>query len=313
VRADDHDPDVFTRERAHRWIRAAVGVDDLDPEVLSLGFWKLDSTVVERLVQGRVVLCGDAAHQFPPTGGLGENTGLQGMHNAMWKLALAVRGRRAGGWSRPTTPSGGPRRRRSRASRWRTRSTSPASAPRPRPGATAGSAPSRSWPSRAATGTTSASSSGRPTPRPPSCATAYTSAAVVRDGTTPPVVNDSYTDYGPSATPGCRARHVWLGGRDAGLSTLDLFGAGFTLLAAPGGGDWRAAAVEIAFGLGVGVDCYVVGSPGLQDDGGFATAYGMAPGGAVLVRPDGHVAWRQARGPADGAALGAALRGILAR
>jgi hypothetical protein len=142
---------------------------------------------------------------------------------------------------------------------------------------------------------------------------AYTSAAVVRDGTTPPVVNDSYTDYGPSATPGCRARHVWLGGRDAGLSTLDLFGAGFTLLAAPGGGDWRAAAVEIAFGLGVGVDCYVVGSPGLQDDGGFATAYGMAPGGAVLVRPDGHVAWRQARGPADGAALGAALRGILAR
>src|SRR5262245_59043526 len=53
---------------------------------------QLNATVAERLVQGRILLCGDAAHQFPPTGGLGVNTGLQGMHNAMWKLARHVRG-----------------------------------------------------------------------------------------------------------------------------------------------------------------------------------------------------------------------------
>ena len=60
--------DVFTHERARDWIRAAVGVEELEPEVLSLGLWKLNATVAERFVQGRVLLCGDAAHQFPPTG-----------------------------------------------------------------------------------------------------------------------------------------------------------------------------------------------------------------------------------------------------
>src|SRR5262245_13175861 len=96
VRPEEWSLDVFTRERARAWIRAAVGVEGLEPELLSLGLWKLNATVAERFVRGRVLLCGDAAHQFPPTGGLGVNTGLQGVHNAIWKLAWFVLGR--AGW-----------------------------------------------------------------------------------------------------------------------------------------------------------------------------------------------------------------------
>ena len=133
------------------------------------------------------------------------------------------------------------------------------------------------------------------------------------DGTSPPAVEDGYSDYVPSATPGCRAPHVWLGSHDTALSTLDLFGAAFTLLAAPAGGAWRSAAADASRELGVRIDGYTIGGTGLVEGGRFAPAYVLEDDGAVLVRPDGHVAWRSARGPASRDALGAALARILGR
>jgi len=94
--------------------------------------------------------------------------------------------------------------------------------------------------------------------------------------------------------PGTRAPHVVLGD---GRSTLDLYGSGFVVLRAAGGevDDWAPA----------GVASHVV------DADGFAAAYGLAPGGATLVRPDGVVAWRS-RGPAERADLERALATALA-
>jgi hypothetical protein len=128
-----------------------------------------------------------------------------------------------------------------------------------------------------------------------------------------PAVADGYSEYAPSATPGARAPHVWLGGSEAKLSTLDLFGTAFTLLAAPGGAAWCTAAAEVERELGVPIDRDCIGGPGLRDLGAFTAAYGIGEDGAVLVRPDGHVAWRGARGPGAGGVLRDAVRHVLAR
>jgi putative polyketide hydroxylase len=302
VRPAEWSLDVFTHERARAWIHAAVGVDGLEPEVLSLGLWKLNATVAERFVQGRVLLCGDAAHQFPPTGGLGVNTGLQGMHNAVWKLAWYVLGR--AGWSLVTTYE---TERRGVAQRITSQSLQ-------------NSINVQLINAAAATGVQGALSAEQVVAESRrygnhlgvEFGTVYQSSAVIADGTQPPDVADSYSDYVPSATPGARAPHVWLGHAAARLSTLDLFGSAFTLLAGPGGDAWCTVAAAAERELGVPIDCYRIGGPGLRDLGGFTEAYGLGEDGAVLVRPDGHVAWRSATGPGIAAVLRAAVAHIVA-
>jgi len=302
VSADEWTSEVFTRERAQAWVRAAAGVADLDVEVLSLGFWKLNATVARRLVQGRVVLCGDAAHQFPPTGGLGVNTGLQGMHNAMWKLAMYVKGQ--AGWSLVET--------------YDTERRPVAQA------ITAQSLENSRNVGRIQAAQVSGGESGLSTEEVVTASrrygnhlgvefgATYISPAVIGDGSQPRPVADSYSDYAPSATPGCRAPHVWLGHETGVLSTLDLFGAGYTLLAAKDGQAWCDQARAAGENLGVAVDLYRIGGAGLEDGGAFARAYGLTDSGAVLVRPDGHVAWRSPTAPAVGAAiLSERLRALL--
>jgi hypothetical protein len=65
------------------------------------------------------------------------------------------------------------------------------------------------------------------------------------------------------------------------------------LLAGPDGEAWHDAGSRAAQALDVPLDAYVVGGEELRDAGGsFAAAYGISAAGAVLVRPDGFVAWR---------------------
>ena len=144
----------------------------------------------------------------------------------------------------------------------------------------------------------------------------YESSAVVPDGTPPAAVSDPVTQYVPSARPGGRAPHDWLERRGERVSTIDLFGTGFVLLAAAEGDAWIGAAAGLAATVGCGLVAYKIGGRGhLADpEGAWASSYGLEPGGAVLVRPDGYVGWRSRDATADPArVLKDALERILGR
>lgn len=87
-KVEDYTPQVMVRR-----IHAALGRDDLDSEISSMSAWRMTAQVAERFADGRVVLCGDAAHRFPPTGGLGMNSGIGDAHKLAWKLAAVLQGR----------------------------------------------------------------------------------------------------------------------------------------------------------------------------------------------------------------------------
>jgi putative polyketide hydroxylase len=300
VPLEDWTLDTFGPEKAKAWIREATGLRDLQPDILSLGLWKLNATVAERLVQGRIVLCGDAAHQFPPTGGLGVNTGLQGMHNVMWKLAYWMKGK--ADWSLVETYDA---ERRTVSRRIVDQSLE-----------------NSINVGRIQAATVSGKDSGLNVDQVVAASrrygnhlgvefgAAYQSQAVVGDGTRPPAVDDAYSDYAPSAVPGCRAPHFWLGHPEERLSSLDLFGRAFTVLTADTSKAWTAAAAEASRTMGVPIDVYEFGQPGLADHGQLLRLYGVEGAGAVLVRPDGYVAWRS-RSAADAHSLATVLASML--
>jgi putative polyketide hydroxylase len=296
--------DAFDEEDCRRWVRAAVGAPDLAVDVRSIGRWQMNATVADRFARGRVVLCGDAAHQFPPTGGLGVNTGLQGMHNAMWKLAFCLKG--LADWSLLGTYDDerrAPAERTTAQSLHNYQQVQKLGAAR-YTGADSGLDLNSMLQATRRYGNHLGVEFGA----------GYTSSAIIPDGSSAPVVADDYSDYQPSGTPGCRAPHVWLG-RSASVSTLDLFGNGFTILAGRDGIDWKAAASVATGRFEVAVGCYLVGDPGLEDEHDtFLDVCGITSAGAVLIRPDGYIAWRSAESAADPiAALTAALAGILGR
>jgi 2-polyprenyl-6-methoxyphenol hydroxylase-like FAD-dependent oxidoreductase len=87
------DADAWTEEDARRVFAQAFG-KVLDFEVLSVGTWIAGhSLVAERFGAGRILIAGDAAHLFTPTGGLGYNTAVEDAVNLGWKLAHVVQGR----------------------------------------------------------------------------------------------------------------------------------------------------------------------------------------------------------------------------
>jgi len=103
---------------------------------------------------------------------------------------------------------------------------------------------------------------------------------------------DVSDDATHSARVGARAPHVWLESGWGPISTLDLFGDGMVVLTSSE--EWRTTAMACGKALGVPLAAYVIdGDGGLSDPSlRWADVFGVGDVGAVLVRPDGIVAWR---------------------
>jgi putative polyketide hydroxylase len=271
-------PQDFTAEFCAELIRKAVGVPDLDVSVLGVNPWQASAIVSDRYRVGDVFLAGDAAHEMPPTGGFGLNTGVQDVHNLAWKIAAVLFGKAddklLDSYHAERQPLGQIITQNSLANALSMGRTARQSNVLPRreflneQGLIFGAC--------------------------------YQSTAVVPDDTPPVAVDDPVTEYVPSARPGSRAPHVWLTRGNEQISTIDLFGPHFVLLAGRDGDTWRRAA------QGIGTSwppliAFTVGKDGdLSDlDGDWHGAYGVDPDGAVLVRPDGHVAWRSRSGASN--------------
>jgi hypothetical protein len=88
----DITPTDFSPEVMLELVRRAIGDRTVKVELTSVGTWNMSAQVALRFRKGPFFLVGDSAHRFPPTGGLGLNTGIQDAHNLAWKLALVARG-----------------------------------------------------------------------------------------------------------------------------------------------------------------------------------------------------------------------------
>ncbi|MFF3176683.1 FAD-dependent oxidoreductase [Streptomyces sp. NPDC057900] len=270
----------FTDERCAEHIRKAVGAPDIDVEITGKAPWHAAERVADRYSRGRVFLAGDSAHEMSPTGAFGSNTGIQDAHNLAWKLAAVLRGEAGPGlldtYGAERLPVA--RATSERASARSGEHSHPGYAPPPTVGGG-----KRGGMLNVALGYR------------------YVEGAVLGVAPDQPVVPQGMQLTGE---PGSRAPHLWVRRAGERISTLDLYERSFVLLTDGADVAWRRAAARVGDQLSVRLDAFGIGTgPGgdLEPEAGadWAEAHGTSTEGAVLVRPDGFVAWRSPAGVAD--------------
>ncbi|MFJ3726733.1 FAD-dependent oxidoreductase [Streptomyces sp. NPDC090045] len=280
----------FTDERCVEHIRRAIGAPDLDVEITGKAPWHAAQRVAQRYVAGRVFLAGDSAHEMSPTGAFGSNTGIQDAHNLAWKLAAVLDGAAGPGLLETYEAERLPvaRATSERASARSVEHSHPGYEPDPE---TAPRAQSEPAPGGRQGGVLSVAMGYR-----------YNQGAVLGTDPDQPVVPERMRLCGE---PGTRAPHMWLHapGEEQQKSTLDLYERSFVLLSSEGT-PWSGAARSVAKRMNLRLDAYAIGNgPEAElipsNGGDWAEAHGTTAAGAVLVRPDGFVAWRSEEAVAD--------------
>jgi putative polyketide hydroxylase len=268
----------FTPDHCRDLIRRGAGRPDLEVDVVDARSWEAAAAVADRYKEGRVFLIGDSAHVMPPTGGFGGNTGIQDAYNLAWKLEAVIK--KAAG---PALLDTYDTERRPVADR------------------TVAQALARlqAWfkdPSRRLS---------PPEPIKDDSAVVFgycypAGAFVNGDGNSG---DDLFEDpRTPSARPGSRAPHLVVAHRGSRVSTIDLFSDRWVLVSGPSGNEWSNCVRHSSAARALGVAWHGIQPAGDFEDVAdrFSAAYGVETDGAVLIRPDGFIAWRHATA-ADGA------------
>ena len=278
---------------AEAWVRRGIGNDSVPFEVISAMPWRRSQLTATHYREGRVMLCGDSGHTMSPTGGFGMNTGMGDAVDLSWKLEAVLRG--WGGdsllesYSVERQPIGVRNVNASAGNYFALKSVQDCSAVndesaggqavRQQVGEAIAAATHTEW-------ETLGIHLGYRYENSPVC---------VADGT--PADEDSPRYYVPTTRPGHRVPHAWL---DDGRSTLDLFGKGFVLLRMRAPELDVSAFEKAARRVGMPLQVVDIDSPEI------AALYERK---LVLVRPDGHSAWRADAMPDDAARIIDVVRG----
>lgn len=284
----------LTDERCIELIRIAAGVPDLEVKILpaypwdavKVGVWELQARHAERYREGRVFLAGDAAHTVLPSGGLGAGTGIQDAFNLSWKLALVLTGK--AGTSLLTSYED----ERLPIGKLVVEQTL-----------------QRHFYRTGAAGRTFIDDIELV------FGFSYRSRVIIAtDGTGRiPLTQHPSALYGE---PGTRAPHIMLEREGSRISTIDLYAGKWTLLVGAQDSEWRKAAHSVAQEMKLLLSVHSIGGVNGWEDSEkrFHEAYGVDVTGAVLIRPDGFIAWRSSdQGKNPLVALEQALASILGR
>jgi 2-polyprenyl-6-methoxyphenol hydroxylase-like FAD-dependent oxidoreductase len=278
------------------YMRRLAGTERMKYEIISVMGWERRECVADRYRDRRVFLAGDAAHQNSPTGGLGLHTGLADAVDLGWKLVATLEG-----WGGPGLLDSYEIERKAVAFDNVRASTAEfhiladlPTGPEIAADTPAGAAQRQRFAEAFRSTGEVTSSFYTENLRMGYCY--EPSPIVIPDGTTRPPVTTQ--DFVPVARPGTRAPHAWIA---EGRSTLDLFGKGFVLLRLGKEPPAVDAVVEAAAQRSVPLRVVDLA------DAAIAELYERK---LVLVRPDGHVAWRGDAVPGDVGGMIDRVRGV---
>ncbi|MFJ7417457.1 FAD-dependent monooxygenase [Streptomyces uncialis] len=289
-------------------VHATIGDPSVEVRIKDISQWQLNHVLATEYRKGRVFLAGDAAHRHPPANGLGTNTSVQDSYNLAWKIALAVSGKAGDGlldsYHAERHPVGRQVVDRALASVGLVAGIPTVLGVRAGQSDEEGEAALAEFFSPGEVGrgrrrelqTLLRDNDHHFNAHGVELGQRYTSGAVVPDGTPEPAyLRDPELYHQPTTHPGASLPHAWLehGGRR--ISTLDLAGnGGFALLTGIGGERWLEAAEALTAELGVAIVPRAVGHRLTYDDvyGDWSRLREIEDGGALLVRPDRHIAWR---------------------